>query len=142
MIQHLIMKQSRDGSWRFCFESGVMTDAYMIIILRTLQIADEDWIRALHLRIISKQEQNGAWKVYPDETQGNLSSTVEAYFALLYSGYSKPTDLNMQQAKQFIQAHGGLHSIDSLLTKAILACTGQYPWPSFFPLPIELILIP
>ncbi|WP_338080749.1 hypothetical protein [Cohnella luojiensis] len=142
MIQRLVMKQSQDGSWRFCFESGVMTDAYMIIILRTLQITDEEWIRALHHRIMSKQEKNGAWKVYPDETQGNLSATTEALIALLYSGYSKPTDFNIQQAKQFILSNGGIRNVDNLMTKIILACTGQYPWPSFLPLPIELILLP
>ncbi len=142
MAQHLIKKQSQDGSWRFCFESGVMTDAYTIIILRTLQIDEEDWIRALHHRIMSKQEKNGAWKVYPDEKQGNLSATMEAYIALLYSGYSKPTDFNIQQAKQYILSNGGIRNVNNLMTKIILACTGQYPWPSFFPLPIELIMLP
>ncbi|HEY0826839.1 MAG TPA: hypothetical protein VGE40_01985 [Bacilli bacterium] len=130
MAQHLIQKQSQDGSWRFSLESGVITDAYTIIILRTLQIDDEDWIRALHHRIVSKQERNGAWKVYPDERQGNLSATVEAYWALLYSGYSNPTDHNIQQAKQYILSNGGIRNIDNLMTKPILACAGQYPWPS------------
>jgi sporulenol synthase len=142
LVQQLIKKQSQDGAWRFCFESGVMTDAYMIIILRTLQMADEDSIRTLHSRIMAKQEHNGAWKVYPDEKEGNLSATVEAYFALLYSGYSKPTDDHIKQVKQFILSHGGIRNVDSLMTKVILASTGQYPWPNFFPLPVELILIP
>jgi sporulenol synthase len=141
MIQRLITKQSQDGAWRFCYESGVMTDAYMIIVLRTLQTGDEEWIRALHHRILSR-EANGAWKVYPDEDGGNLSATVEAFSALLYSGYSMPTDANMLQAKRFIHSRGGLRNLDSLLTKVMLACLGQYPWPSFFLLPLELLLIP
>jgi sporulenol synthase len=142
LTQRLITNQSEDGSWRFCFESGVMTDAYMIIVLRSLQMEDEPWIRTLHQRIRDKQESNGAWKVYPDEREGNLSATVEAYFALLYSGYSHPSDPYIQRAKQFIDARGGITQVDSLMTKVILACCGQYPWPSFFPLPVELILIP
>ncbi|XEC96281.1 squalene--hopene cyclase [Paenibacillus tarimensis] len=140
--QRLLGKQSQDGSWRFCFEMGVMTDAYMIIILRTLQIRDESLIRMLHDRMAARQEPNGAWKVYPDETAGNLSATVEAYAALLYSGHSRPSDANMKKAKQFIVSHGGLRGIDSLLTKVILACIGQYRWPPFFPLPVELMLVP
>jgi sporulenol synthase len=142
LTQRLITNQSEDGSWRFCFESGAMTDAYMIIVLRSLQMEDEPWIRTLHQRIRDKQESNGAWKVYPDEREGNLSATVEAYFALLYSGYSHPSDPYIQRAKQFIDARGGITQVDSLMTKVILACCGQYSWPSFFPLPVELILIP
>jgi sporulenol synthase len=142
LTQKLISNQSEDGSWRFCFESGVMTDAYTIIALRSLQIEDEPWIRALHLRIRGKQESNGAWKVYPDEQEGNMSATVEAYFALLYSGYSHPSDPHIQRAKQFIVERGGITQVDGLMTKVILAGCGQYPWPSFFPLPVELLLIP
>jgi sporulenol synthase len=142
LTKKLITNQSEDGSWRFCFESGVMTDAYTIITLRSLKIEDEPLIRALHQRIRSKQEPNGAWKVYPDEQEGNLSATVEAVFALLYSGYCHPSDPHIQQAKQFIDTRGGVTQIESLLTKIILACCGQYPWSSFFPLPVELLLVP
>jgi sporulenol synthase len=142
LIQRLTTVQSGDGSWRFCFESGVMTDAYMIIILRTLQLEDDLWIRTLHQRIRSKQSSSGAWRVYPDEQEGNLSATVEAYFALLYSGYSFNSDPHIQRAKQFIAERGGITQVDSLMTQIILACCGQYPWLSFIPLPVELILIP
>jgi sporulenol synthase len=142
LTNRLITSQSEDGSWRFCFESGVMTDAYSIIALRSLKMEDEPLIHALNQRIRSKQEPNGAWKVFPDEQEGNLSASVEAVFALLYSGYSHPSDPHIQNAKQFIDTHGGVTQIDSLLTQIILACCGQYPWPSFFPLPVELLLVP
>ncbi|WP_319633429.1 terpene cyclase/mutase family protein [Paenibacillus psychroresistens] len=142
LTNDLIKKQSADGSWRFSYESGVMTDAYMIITLRTLKIDDELLIRALHHRISTKQETNGAWKVYPDEQEGNLSATVEAVFALLYSKYSQPSDPHIQNAKHFIETHGGISKIDSLMTRIILTCCGQNLWPSFFPLPLELLLVP
>jgi sporulenol synthase len=143
MLTHwLITKQSADGSWRFCYESGVMTDAYTIIMLRSLKLEDEPLIHALHQRIKSKQEPNGAWKVFPDEEEGNMSASVEALFALLYSGYSQPSDPHIQQAKQYIDSHGGVSQITSLMTKIMLASCGQYPWPFFFPLPVELFLIP
>jgi sporulenol synthase len=142
LTKKIITNQSEDGSWRFCFESGVMTDAYTIIALRSLTMEDVPWVRALHQRIRSKQEPNGAWKVFPDEHEGNLSATVEAVFALLYSGYSHPSDPHIQHAIRFIETRGGITQIDSLLTKIILACCGQYPWSSFFPLPVELLLVP
>lgn len=142
LTKKLITNQSEDGSWRFGYESGVITDAYTIIVLRSLNREDEPLIRALHQRIRSKQEPNGAWKVFPNEKEGNLSATVEAVFALLYSGYCHSSDPHIQQAKQFIAARGGLTKIDSLMTKIILACCGQYPWPFFFPLPVEFLLVP
>jgi sporulenol synthase len=48
------------------------------------------------------QQQNGAWKLFPDEKGGNLSATIEAYYALLFSGYYTEDDPDMQAAKQFI----------------------------------------
>ena len=29
-----------------------------------------------------------------------------------------------------------------MFTKIMLALTGQYPWPAYFPIPIEIILLP
>jgi sporulenol synthase len=133
--------QSLDGSWRYCLESGPLTDAYMIILLRTLRIDDEDLIRRLAHRIAGMQEKNGAWKLFYDEEDGNLSTTVEAYYALLYSGYSRKTDENMQAAKQFILSKGGISQV-GMLTKVMLALTGQYVWPQRFLIPVEIMLLP
>jgi sporulenol synthase len=47
----------------------------------------------------------------------------------------------MQSAKKFIIDHGGIESA-SMFTKILLAITGQYPWPSYSPIPIEMILLP
>lgn len=138
----LLDHQSKDGAWRYCFETGTLTDAYMIILYRTLEIQDDAYIRALHDRILSLQEDNGTWKWYRDEEDGNLSLTAEAYFALLYSGFSRETDGHMQRAKQWIISKGGLQKIRSVLTKVIFACTGQLPWPHSLLVPIEILLLP
>ncbi len=141
LIQQLIHEQKADGSWDYPFEIGISTDAYMIILLRTLEINDEDLIVQLTERIFSKQEINGAWKLFHDEDRGNVSATVEAYYSLLYSGYVSKEDNRMVAAKEFIVANGGLEK-SHLLTKMMLAITGQYPWPAYFPIPIEMILLP
>lgn len=88
-------EQAPDGSWRYPFETGISTDAYMIILLRTLERNDEDLIRKLAERMESRQEDDGAWKLFYDEGEGNVTATVEAYYALLYSGYRKKTDRHM-----------------------------------------------
>lgn len=138
----LSRSQSNDGSWRLCYENAVLTDAYMIIVLRTLEIEDEPLIRGLRDRLLATQYEDGSWRAYPDEREGHLSATVECYYALLYSGYSRPEDPPMAKARTFILAKGGLHRVSGLMTKVILASTGQYPWPSGFKVPLESLLLP
>ena len=141
LVSILKNSQSKNGAWYYCYESGIMSDAYMIILLRSLEVNDEELIKELVLRLKMTQKENGTWKLYHDETSGNLSATVEAYYALLFSGLSKETEPEMIKAKQFILANGGLENT-SPLTKVMLALTGQYPWPKNFKIPIEFLLLP
>lgn len=141
MIEKLRKDQSPDGSWAYPFETGISTDAYTIILLRTLEIDDKELIEGLCQRILSKQQKNGAWKLFYDEGEGNISATLEAYYALLFSGFYRKEDGRLQAAKKFILTNGGLSQV-STFTKIMLALTGQIKWPSFSPLSIELILLP
>ncbi|BFT72046.1 squalene--hopene cyclase [Paenibacillus sp. P36] len=134
--------QQQDGSWRFCFENSLLTDAYMIIVLRTLEVPQEALIKQLHDRIAAEQAPNGAWKVHQDEADGHLDTTVNAYFALLYSGYSQKTDEPMMKAARFITSKGGIKQVKTFLTKVFLATAGQYPWPSSIMIPLEFLLLP
>ncbi|WP_370224615.1 prenyltransferase/squalene oxidase repeat-containing protein [Cytobacillus sp.] len=141
LITLLRKGQSPDGSWNYPFETGISTDAYMIILLRTLEIHDEKLIQGLAARIIGKQEENGAWKIFEDEKDGNATSTLEAYYGLLYSGYVQKEDPRMKAARKFIREHGGMESVN-VFTKIMLSTTGQYPWPESFPVPVEIMLLP
>jgi sporulenol synthase len=141
IIEKLRTDQSPDGSWNYPFETGISTDAYTIILLRTLEINDEELIQGLAARILSKQQANGAWKLFYDERDGNLTATMESYYALLYSGYYDKNDKRLRSAKKFILANGGLEEVN-MFTKIMLAVTGQYKWTSSSPLPIEIILLP
>ncbi|MFO1443822.1 squalene--hopene cyclase [Bacillus sp. Bva_UNVM-123] len=141
IIEKLRRDQSSDGSWNYPFDTGISTDSYMIILLRTLKIDDENLIKQLTERLLSKQEENGAWKLFYDEGNGNLSITIEAYSALRYSGYMDERDVRLERAKHFILTNGGLEN-SHMFTKMMLAITGHMKWPDFFPLPVELILLP
>ena len=54
LVEMLRRDQSPDGSWTYPFETGLSTDAYMIILLRTLEINDEELIKGLAERILSQ----------------------------------------------------------------------------------------
>jgi len=139
--QELTAQQEKSGVWNFCFENNTFADAYLIILIRILNIQDEQLIRTLVTRLKSEQTQDGTWKLYMDEGKGNLSATIEAYYALLFSGYVNPNDVQMRKAKKFIHEQGGLSSA-SPYTKVMLAITGQYPWPENLKVPMELLLLP
>lgn len=143
LINRLTASQQQDGSWHFCFENGTIIDAYVILLFRCLERNDEPLIQKLHDRILSQQQPEGCWRLYRDEGDGNLPATVEAYYALLCSGYSKPGDPAIARAKAYILSHGGADKAASILTKALLSATGQRKWPlSLTSIPIEAMLIP
>ncbi|GAA0358481.1 squalene--hopene cyclase [Bacillus horti] len=139
----LIQQQKDDGSWHFCFENGMSIDAFVIILLRSLNVSNEELIHELHDRILIEQQPEGHWKLFHDDHEGNLSASIDAYYALLYSGYSHKADEHMIRAKNYIQSRGGLAKATSILTKAILAATGQAKWPaSISSIPLEGLLLP
>ncbi|MED1725910.1 hypothetical protein [Brevibacillus parabrevis] len=141
-IQSLLLSQQKqDGSWRFCLESSPTTDAHMIILLRTLGIDDERLIDGLVTRIAALQQENGAWKLYPDEAEGNLSTTLDCYCAMLFSRRYQKNDPRLVPAREFIRAKGGLTEAN-LPTKFAAALTGQYKWPAHFLVPVEIALLP
>lgn len=143
LTDFLIQKQQRDGSWHFCFENGVAVDAYVLMLFRILDIQNETLVRQLHDRVMAEQQPGGDWRWYYDEHEGNLSASIDAYHALLYSGYSRPEDEHMVRARRYIQSQGGLAKASGVLTKAILAATGQRTWPkSISVIPVELVLFP
>lgn len=134
-------KQLDEGNWKFLFDSGPMTDAHMIILLRNLNDSDEQLVRQLVERLISLQQPNGVWTLYSDETDGNLSATVEAYTALLFSGYYTIEDENMLKAAYFIRSKGGLSALHPT-TKLKLALNNIYPWPKNPIIPPFVMLLP
>ncbi|WP_433742413.1 squalene--hopene cyclase [Falsibacillus pallidus] len=144
-IEKLVLKlmedQTGNGSWEYPFETGIITDAYMIILLLSLEVPERDLILSLSERIKSRQHPNGAWKLFHDEPEGNLSLTIDAYYALLASGNSKVHDPHMIKAQKFIIQKGGIKEA-KLYTKLFLAMTGNYKWPAYFPLPPEFLLLP
>ncbi|WP_078380421.1 squalene--hopene cyclase [Sutcliffiella halmapala] len=143
LIEEISALQHKNGRWEFCFQGTLMTDAYMIILLRALNIkGEEELIKGLVNEILTQQQSDGTWKIYHDEQETNISATIEAYFALLYSGYVTANEPNMQNAKRRIVQMGGLSKAE-ILTRTMLSLTTNIPWPSIAKIfPIEIMSLP
>lgn len=141
LIKELRELQQENGSWHFPFETGVMSDAYMILTLRALGVEGEPLIAKLSKRILSLQHKDGTWRHYEDEPKGNLSATIQAYTALLVAGASSKEETHMKRAERFIQQNGGVKKAH-FLTKWMLCANGLYPWPRFFYVPMTIMNIP
>ena len=113
----------------------------MIIVLRSLNIEEEELIAKLLDKIVSIQNENGSWSIFSDEKNGNLSATVQAYTAMLISGKYTRSDQRMKKAEAFILQNGGL-SKAHFMTKMILALNGLYSYPSYFYFPMTYFLLP
>lgn len=141
-ITELRDRQNADGSWAFCFEGPIMTNSFFILLLTSL---DEDenekeLISALAAGIHAKQQPDGTFINYPDETRGNLTATVQGYVGMLASGCFHRSEPHMKKAEQFIISHGGLRHVH-FMTKWMLAANGLYPWPALY-LPLSLMALP
>ncbi|MFT8321907.1 MAG: squalene--hopene cyclase [Bacillus sp. (in: firmicutes)] len=140
--QELIKEQHIDGSWRFRFQGSLITDAFFIITCRALDYSEEEEnIRLLVNSLKASQDNNGYWKAYFDEPNGNLSATIIAYTALLYSGYVDKSDEKMEKAKAFILANGGLAKAHFMI-RWMLSVNGIYPWSNMIYIPMTFLLLP
>ncbi|MCX2827901.1 MULTISPECIES: terpene cyclase/mutase family protein [Bacillus] len=131
--------QYQDGAWRFCFEGSPLTDCHMIFLLRLLGQNGE--MEPFVTRVASLQTNEGTWKLYEDESVGNLSTTINAYVALLASGRYTKEDINMKRAEAFIRRQGGITKAH-FMTKFLLALHGGYEYPSLFHFPTPMLFLP
>src|SRR5262249_46997591 len=83
------------------------------------------------------QRDDGSWALYAG-APGDLSTTIECYFALRLTGDSGP---HLSRARQFIAAHGGIARA-RVFTRIWLALCGEGGWDDPPARPIELMLLP
>ncbi|MDR6226844.1 squalene--hopene cyclase [Desmospora profundinema] len=140
LTKFLISRQQPDGRWRFCFESGPMTDSYMILLYRLFG-KKTNAIHHLAQRIRSLGGDDGVWKLYADEKNGNLSATVESVISLLYAGAVKPNHPIVRRAREYVMSRGGIKQAGSL-TKVMLSLIGLYDWSNHQEVPAEILLLP
>ncbi|MGA9288039.1 MAG: squalene--hopene cyclase, partial [Anaerobacillus sp.] len=140
LVQKALSTQWEDGAFRLCFENSLLTDAMMIVLIRTLELPEERILENLVGRILTKQSRVGCWKLYDDE-EGNLSATVLAYHSLLFSGKVSRDQEQMKKAERYIMKWGGIEQADSM-TKVFLALNGHMEWPRLCHFPMLFMLVP
>ncbi|KAL4880760.1 terpenoid cyclases/protein prenyltransferase alpha-alpha toroid [Aspergillus karnatakaensis] len=127
-----------DGHW--CGElkaNATLTSEYISLLCALgLEIPEPNaWISWL----LSQQHDDGGWGIAAS-LPGELSTSVEAYFALKLLGVS-PDHQAMRAARKFILSAGGIAKV-RIFSRIYLATFGLFPWTHVPELPPELIFIP
>ncbi len=134
-----LREQHSEGYWWYELESNVTITAEYLMLFRFLGISDPDKERRMARYILDHQREDGTWAIYFDGPP-EVSSSVEAYFALKLAGHS-PDDPSMLKAQEAILEMGGVEAT-RIFTRIFLALFGQYPWGRLPSLPVEIILLP
>jgi len=137
--EHLLSLQDAAGWWRGELQTNVTMDAEDMLLREFLGIrrADETGRSAAWIR--SQQREDGTWANFHGGP-GELSTTIEAYWALRLAG-DEPEQEHMRSAADFIRGEGGLERA-RVFTHVWLALFGLWSWERVPALPPEVILLP
>lgn len=137
--EFFLHQQLPDGYWWAELESNVTITAEYLMLFHILGMVDRERERKIVTYLLDKQTAEGFWTIYYGGP-GDLSTTVEAYFALKLAGISADHPA-MVKAREFILAHGGILKC-RVFTKIFLALFGEFSWYGVPSMPIELMLLP
>ncbi len=135
----LLTQQLPEGYWWAELESNVTITAEYLLLFHLLGAVDRERERKIVNYLLSKQTDEGFWCIYFGGP-GDISTTVEAYFALKLAG-TPAQHPQMVKARAFILEKGGLLKC-RVFTKIFLALFGQFAWLGIPSMPIELMLLP
>jgi len=135
----LLQAQDSDGYWWGELEANVSITAEYLLLTHHLGIADRAvWTKiARYLR--HHQQPDGYWAQWYGGP-GELSTTIEAYFALKLAG-EDPNAPHMLRARDWVLASGGIAKA-RVFTKVWLALFDQYDWDRLPAMPPWLSLLP
>ena len=137
--EHLVSLQAADGHWRGLLQTNVTMDAEDLLLREFLGIRDEDRLARSAAWIRSQQAADGSWANFAGGP-GDLSTTIEAYWALKLAG-DAPASEHMQLATEFVRERGGPRAA-RVFTHIWMALFGLWPWDEVPALPPEIMLLP
>ena len=134
-IQH----QHQDGHWCGELKSNATITAEYVMLRQALNLDMTVDRNELVAWFLSDQNPDGSWSLAPGDP-GEISTSVEAYFALKLLGVEPDTPI-MRKARDFIISAGGVAKV-RIFTRFYLATFGLFPWSATPELPAELIMMP
>ena len=137
--EHLMSLQASDGHWRGLLQTNVTMDAEDLLLREFLGIRDGDRLRRSAAWIRSQQAADGTWANFAGGP-GDLSTTIEAYWALKLAG-DDPDSEHMQLAAGFVRERGGPREA-RVFTHIWMALFGLWPWDEVPALPPEMMFLP
>jgi len=129
--------QHEAGFWWAELESNATMDAEYILLTHFLGVRDEAIWRGVAKDIRGYQRADGSWALYRG-APGDLSTTIECYFALKLCGDFGP---HLERARRFIVERGGIARA-RVFTRIWLALCGEWKWDDLPAMPLELMLLP
>lgn len=136
---YLLDQQYAEGYWWAELEANVTLTAEYVMLHTILGTAANRPMHKITRYLLNQQRKHGGWELYWGDG-GELSTTIEAYFALKLLGQSVDSP-QMKAAQEFILARGGI-SKARIFTKLHLALFGAYDWKGIPSLPAWIMLLP
>ena len=137
--RYLLSIQYPDGYWWAELESNPTMESEYLLLTYFLDVVDRERWRKLANYILSRQRTDGSWGQYFG-APGDVSTSVECYFALKLAGISADTP-EMGKAREFILSKGGVPRV-RIFTKIWLSLFGQWEWKGTPMMPPELMFLP
>src|SRR6202171_733 len=136
--EHMLSLQDGAGWWQGELQTNVTMDAEDMLLREFLGVRRADETERSAAWIRSQQRADGTWANFHGGP-GELSTTIEAYWALRLAG--DPADAeHMSMAASFIRAQGGLQGA-RVFTHVWLALFGLWSWERVPALPPEVVLL-
>ena len=137
--QWLLDRQDPAGWWWGELESNAAITSEYLLLTHHLGVSDPEQWRKIAAYLRRQQQPEGYWPQYYSGP-GELSTSVEAYFALKLAG-EDPNAPHMQRARDWILAQGGIARA-RVFTKLWLALFGEYDWDRLPAMPAWINLLP
>ncbi len=137
--EYLFGIQQPDGHWIGELEANMTLTAEYIMLMYFMDMVDQKKLQKAANYILKKQLADGSWPIFYGG-EGDISTTVESYFALKLAGYDKDHP-SLIKAREFILSCGGIMK-SRVITKITLAFFGQFDWKGTPSLPVEMLYIP
>ena len=137
--RYLLSQQHPEGYWWANLESNVTITAEVVLLHKIWGTDTDRPLAKMAAYLRAQQRSHGGWELFYKDG-GELSTSVEAYMALRLLGVAA-SDPDMQRAKAFILAKGGIHKT-RIFTKFHLALIGCYDWRGLPSIPAGIMLLP